>query len=270
MARRVGRWDRTCPDCHTTFSSVQEWGVCPNCLLYFLVDRDGTVLNHGTRPEDRIQPPRDIVVPENIEERIKALPSWLVDWVKRDFGEAEQAEVLRMLACCDDGEDLIWKTILKRAKGDKVYLRSMAITAQEDWRDLLGGGEVRLPSSYDPEDEAPNTDRGCCPWLGQFSRWAAITVVAVALLWLCLQHGHGRAKGTYAPLPNMAASMCLAAAAAFLCKRYWLTMAAPFIAGIAGVFGIGDPHCGPYGGVLGLLVGLLMVLLPIGKRAKPR
>ena len=99
-------------------------------------------------------------------------------------------------------------------------------------------------------------------------RWVGITAVVVALVWLASHHEHARAKGTYVPLPNVILCVVVAAIGALLCKRYWRTATCPIIGGIAGVFGIAERFAGPYGGVIGMLVGLLVMLLPWG--SKPR
>lgn len=57
MVRTLKPWERDCPDCGTSFTSVQELGVCPNCSLRFAVSREGSLLDAGSRPEDRIPPP---------------------------------------------------------------------------------------------------------------------------------------------------------------------------------------------------------------------
>jgi hypothetical protein len=95
-------------------------------------------------------------------------------------------------------------------------------------------------------------------------RWSATVLVLVALVWVCSGHEHGRAKGTYIPLPNVALCVIVAAIAALLCKHYWNSVTAPFVGGVAGALGIAESFSSPFGGVVGLLVGLLVVLLPTG------
>ena len=99
-------------------------------------------------------------------------------------------------------------------------------------------------------------------------RFVAILVIAAAILAWIAQHRHGRAKGTPIPIPNVALCLVIAGVAGSVCKRYWLPIAVPFVAGIAGAFGIFEPHSGPYGGILGLLVGCLVLLLPFGRRRR--
>jgi hypothetical protein len=99
-------------------------------------------------------------------------------------------------------------------------------------------------------------------------RWLGIVGLVAALLWLCSHHGHGGAKGSYIPLPNVILCVFTAAGAAWLCKRYWLAVASPFVGGIAGVFGIARASAGPFGGAVGLVVGLLVALLPLGTKCR--
>lgn len=96
-------------------------------------------------------------------------------------------------------------------------------------------------------------------------RWCAIAGIVAVLVWLCLQHEHAGMKGRYVPIPNLAVCIISAAMATFLCKRYWLWFAAPFVAGVVGVLSIGQSG-GPFGGVVGLVVGILVVLVPFGNR----
>lgn len=97
-------------------------------------------------------------------------------------------------------------------------------------------------------------------------RWVAIATFLTAIAWLVVQHEHGRAKGTTVPFPNVLLCITCAYIAGFACKRFWIEFAVPFIAGIAGVFGIAETSSGPYGGVLGFLVGCLILLLPFGQQ----
>ncbi|MCU0979792.1 MAG: hypothetical protein MUF25_11575, partial [Pirellulaceae bacterium] len=94
-------------------------------------------------------------------------------------------------------------------------------------------------------------------------RWLAFFGVSGAVVWLCWQHEHGGAKGMAVPVPNVAACVVVAAVTAVLCRRFWLAFAAPFVAGLAGVLAIAEPRCGPYGGLLGILVGIWILLLPV-------
>jgi len=92
-------------------------------------------------------------------------------------------------------------------------------------------------------------------------RWLGIAGVVTALAWLCLQHEHGGMKGSYVPVGSLTFCIICAAAAAMICKRHWLFLAAPFVAGVVGAIAIG-PFASPFGGVVGLVVGFLVVLLP--------
>lgn len=98
------------------------------------------------------------------------------------------------------------------------------------------------------------------------TRWVAIAIAVTAIVWLVGQHEYGRSKGTAVPFPNVLFSISCACIAGFICKRFWIGLAVPFVAGIAGAFGTADTLSGPYGGVLGFLVGYMILLLPFGQR----
>ena len=96
-------------------------------------------------------------------------------------------------------------------------------------------------------------------------RWLGITGVAVALVCLCLHHGHSGAKGRCVPIPNMAFCILTSSVAAFLCKRYWLVFFSPFVAGVVGGLCVGYWLDSPFGCVVGLVVGMLVMLIPFGR-----
>ena len=45
-------WVRPCPDCNTTFASVQPTGICPSCSLVFDAAPDGTFVRRRHRLGD--------------------------------------------------------------------------------------------------------------------------------------------------------------------------------------------------------------------------
>lgn len=93
------------------------------------------------------------------------------------------------------------------------------------------------------------------------------TVIAVcllpALVYLCLQTDHARAKGMSMESWRLAPLILGAIACALLGKRFLNSVAGVFLGGIGGVFGTLDQFAGPYGGVVGLVVGAIVVALPI-------
>jgi len=99
-------------------------------------------------------------------------------------------------------------------------------------------------------------------------RLLVMLVIAAAIFALIDQRQHGRAKGTPIPFPNVLLCLMSAGVAGLVCKRYWIEYAVPFVAGVAGALGVFEPLSGPYGGVLGFLVGCLVLLLPFER--KPR
>lgn len=96
-----------------------------------------------------------------------------------------------------------------------------------------------------------------------FFRWLASVVVSVLLVFVLVHSDEGRVKGTPVPFANLASILVFAFVAAVLTRRFWNAVSAPFAAGIAGSFGSLDVFCGPYGGAVGLLVGILVALLPM-------
>jgi hypothetical protein len=110
--------------------------------------------------------------------------------------------------------------------------------------------------------------------MGSVLRWAAIVGVAAPLLCLCYQIIEPL---TLDPLyfPVLILCICLAASATFLCERYELAVAAPFVAGTVGLVWMGMfptmalPKAEPEGFGIGLFVSLLVLLLLFGESAKP-
>ena len=78
-------------------------------------------------------------------------------------------------------------------------------------------------------------------------------------------HHQGGMKGGALSIQNVLVCCAVAVVAAFICKRGWLWFAAPFVAGVFGAL-----ISGPYGGILGLLVGCVVTLLPFGHRPRYR
>lgn len=60
MRKLHAPWNRTCPDCNSTFASVQAIGVCPSCFLIFDVDENGTLIQRryriGEEPRQTLSP----------------------------------------------------------------------------------------------------------------------------------------------------------------------------------------------------------------------
>ena len=141
MVERRERWPRRCPDCGTEFESVQCWGVCPGCDLRFLVDYNGTLLNHGDRPEDRSRR-RPIFVPDNVERRADDLPADIQTRVQSEFAPRDVRAAMRMLACYGTRDhevspERVWNVSLDRSSGNLDALESAIKLAQTDWRDFF-------------------------------------------------------------------------------------------------------------------------------------
>ena len=95
----------------------------------------------------------------------------------------------------------------------------------------------------------------------------AVSLVPV-IVYLCLQTGHARLKGMPMDTWRLIPLILTAAACAFLGKRFLNSIAGLFLGGIGGAFGTMDNFAGPYGGLVGLLVGAIVVAIPV--MHKPR
>lgn len=141
MVTRLEPSDRTCPDCHTTFASVQFLGVCPNCDLRFGVDATGRVIAPGDRPSDRSKP-KPLYVPPNIDDLTAVLPDELVARVRSEFAPEDVSAVLRLLACYgtrrhEQSPDEVRSRILDNSNGFLRGVESLILVAQADWRDII-------------------------------------------------------------------------------------------------------------------------------------
>jgi uncharacterized membrane protein len=77
---------------------------------------------------------------------------------------------------------------------------------------------------------------------------------------LGVNHGVGGLKGGYVPLENVVICVATAATMAYFVSHQWHWFPAPFVAGIVGAIFIGGID-GPYGGILGLTVGVVVVTI---------
>jgi hypothetical protein len=96
-------------------------------------------------------------------------------------------------------------------------------------------------------------------------RSLAILATGAALALMCANHDVGGMKGSYIPTSEVTSCILMAAGAALLCKWLWRRSMAPILGGIAGA-----TICGPYGGVVGMLVGLLVALMPVAERSRTK
>lgn len=141
MAQITDRWYRSCPNCGTAFSSVQEWGVCPHCLHRFAVDRSGTILVDISKPVER-HGNLVIAIAEKINELVAALPDSVIQRVKAEFADSKQETALRMLAAYgerphENWGERVWNKILDRAHGDICVVESLVLVAKADDRNLF-------------------------------------------------------------------------------------------------------------------------------------
>jgi len=100
------------------------------------------------------------------------------------------------------------------------------------------------------------------------TRFIIVACVVPLLVYLCLQTDHARLKGMPMEAWRLIPLILTAATFAFLGKRFLNSMAGLFLGGIGGAFGTLDNFAGPYGGVVGLLVGAIVIAIPI--MHKPR
>lgn len=83
--------------------------------------------------------------------------------------------------------------------------------------------------------------------------------------WMCLIHDHGGVKGSFVPLEVVLYCLIASALAAHITCRGWHWLPAPFVAGVVAglIAGMSNPVglASPYGGILGLAVGVVVVVL---------
>ena len=123
-----------------------------------------------------------------------------------------------------------------------------------------------------PDREAPRS----FPAMSALSHSRRIVAVRLAiaiclvplLVYLCLQTDHARLKGMPMDTWRLIPLILTAAAFALIGKRFVNSIAGLFLGGIGGAFGTLDNFAGPYGGVVGLVVGAIVIAIPI--MHKPR
>ena len=135
MVERREKWSRTCPDCGTEFSSVQGWGICPQCELRFLVDYEGNLVNAGNRSEDRLG---GIPLSERTQSLISRMFSKSDGIVVSDILYRAVSDNLPF--CTDSTPEQMERirfAILKMTMQSPLNLAVGIHLAQTDWRDLL-------------------------------------------------------------------------------------------------------------------------------------
>jgi len=91
-----------------------------------------------------------------------------------------------------------------------------------------------------------------------FLRIAGLIPIAASIAFVISRYQYGGMEGTRIPLSLVTLCFVVACFTAYFCRRFWIPIIGPFLAGIAGV-----AIAGPYGAVLGLLVGCFALLIPI-------
>jgi hypothetical protein len=139
MANIGERRDRTCPRCERSFSSVQAWGICPDCGTRFSVDLQGTVLSMDEPPP--VDPrPRGLEIPENIAQLVARLPSSVVRRVQAEYAVEDQPVVLKRLAAYEpnvSGDESVWNAVLDQAASSPVAVEQLVVIAKADPRNLF-------------------------------------------------------------------------------------------------------------------------------------
>lgn len=88
------------------------------------------------------------------------------------------------------------------------------------------------------------------------------------LLYFSTQTSHAGIKGTSVDTWHLFPCIAIALVAAWLGKLTINSLAGVFLGGIGGAYGILDPRAAPYGGAVGLLVGLIAFLVPRCQHSK--
>jgi len=89
-----------------------------------------------------------------------------------------------------------------------------------------------------------------------------LACVVPLLVYLCFQTGHARLKGTPMEAWRLIPLIITAVIFALLGKRFLNSISGLFLGGIGGVVGTLDTMAGPYGGIVGLLVGAVVIANP--------
>lgn len=99
-------------------------------------------------------------------------------------------------------------------------------------------------------------------------RLAFSSVFAGLGVFLALQTDHAGIKGKPVDPWNLVPSLLLATTFALLGKRFSNRVIAVGLGGLGGALGIVDRLAGPYGVVVGIVTGLLVVTLPVFERPR--
>jgi uncharacterized membrane protein YhdT len=109
--------------------------------------------------------------------------------------------------------------------------------------------------------DSPSKTTGAGNGVVSFFRRTAMIAVLFLIGWLIARHQQGSIKGLPIPFLNVVSCIVVATATAVICLIAWRRSVVPFIAGLAGVFGIAGTQFAPYGGVLGFLIGCFVLQL---------
>lgn len=117
-----------------------------------------------------------------------------------------------------------------------------------------------MSSTDQPTLDRPSGSPIRSHWIS-FVRIVLVLFLIPLLVHLCLQTDHARVKGMPLETWKLIPLITCAIVATLLGKRFLNGFAAVFLGGIGGVFGACDNLAGPYGGIVGLVVGMIVVTL---------
>lgn len=100
-------------------------------------------------------------------------------------------------------------------------------------------------------------------------RIASLIALTILLVYLCLQTDHARLKDYPMESWRLAPLLLLASVAALIGRKFLNPLGGLFLGGIGGALGTLDSMATVYGGVVGLVVGAILVLLPVIPKWKP-
>jgi hypothetical protein len=105
-------------------------------------------------------------------------------------------------------------------------------------------------------------------WVKTISRILLATLAILVIASLIAGRDHGGMKGLPVSLERVAFCIIAASVTAPGCAQAWRSFPAPFLAGIAGAIAAGE-FASPYGGVLGLFAGVLIVAITPARCHRP-
>ncbi len=97
-------------------------------------------------------------------------------------------------------------------------------------------------------------------------RTVIVGCLVVLLVYCCLQSDHGGHKGTPLEAWRLIPLILAATTLSMLGKRYLNPITGMLLGGVGGAFGTLDYFAAPYGIVVGLVVGAIVITLPVADK----